>query len=177
MTVTRFGAALLAAVVLLVVPAVPAVPAPAVSHQRSAAAAATPCTGADLKASKGTLHANVGSRTLDVFVTNTSDHTCQTGGFTAFRFRNSTGLIGWTSTGNPVIDGAAPVVVAPDQRAKSVLQWTEPAFTKASECRARHASGVRLRINDVDKFYYLPLDLRVCTTKKYRPRSNRLTAQ
>lgn len=173
MNFTRFGAALLGAAVLLVVPAGPV---PAVTHQGSVAAAAAQCTGADLKASKGTLHANVGSRTLDVFVTNTSGHSCQMAGFTVFRFRNSTGLIGWSSTGNPVIDLAAPVVLAANQKAKSVLQWTEPAFTKSSECRARHASGVRLRINDIDKFYYLPLDLQVCTTQKYRPRSNRLSA-
>lgn len=174
MTVTRFGAVLLTAAALLVVPAGPV---PALTHPTRAAAQATQCTGADLKASKGTLHANVGSRILDVFVTNTSDHSCQTLGFTLFRFRNSTGLIGWTSEGNPPNDLAAPVVLTPGAKAKTVLMWTDPAFAPSGECRARHASGVRLRINDIDKFFYLPLDLRVCTTKKYRPRSTRLTAQ
>lgn len=176
MTVKRFGAVLLGAAVLLVVPAGPV---PAVTHHdtaapRAAAAMATQCTAADLKAAKGTLHGNVGSRILDVFVTNISDHTCQTGGFTLYRFRNSTGLIGWQSIGNPVMDGATPVVLAPNGKAKSVLMWTDPAFA-AGECRARHASGVRLRINDVDKSYILRLDLRVCTTKRFRPQATRLS--
>lgn len=171
MTVTRFGAALLGAALLLVVPAGPV---PALTHSTSAAAMATQCTGADLKASKGTLHRVVGYRVLDVFVTNSSDHTCQTAGFTVFRFRNSTGLIGWTSEGNPVIDLAAPVVLSPGAKEKSVLRWMDPSYTKPGECRARHASGVRLRINDIDRSYVLPVDVRVCTTKKYRPQAARL---
>lgn len=173
MTVKRFGAVLLGAAVLLVVPAGPV---PAVTHPSSAAALATQCTGEDLHASKGQFHSAITSRSLDVRVTNTGDHTCETAGFTLFRFRNATGLIGWTSDGNPVLDLAAPVVLSPGETTKSVLRWASPAYTKSTECHARHASGVRLRINDIDRSYVLRVDLRVCTTKKHRPSATRLGA-
>ena len=43
------------------------------------------------------------------------------------------------------------MLLSPGEKAKSVLGWMDPAFFKSSECRAGHASGVRLWINDMDK--------------------------
>lgn len=172
MNIQRFGGLLLGAAALLVVPLVPIGAASAVA---TAGMGVASCTGADLHASKGRFEGAAGSRYLTVRVTNVADHACQTAGYTRYRFRNATGLLGYPSVGNPVDDGAVPLVLSPGETARSVLSWVDPGPTVRSECLPRSASAVRLRINDVDKIYRLPIDVRVCTTRKYRPHATRLS--
>ena len=183
MNIRRFGGVLLGAAALIVVPVVPTGATTGASTGATAGATAgastvtavASCTGADLHASRGRLEGAAGSRYLTVRVTNVADHACLTAGYTRYRFRNPAGLIGYPSVGNPVDDGAAPLVLSRGETARSVLSWVDPGPTVRSECLPRRASAVRLHINDVDRFYRLPIDVRVCTTKKYRPHATRLS--
>ena len=142
----------------------------------AASASVTACTGSDLHASKGMLEGAAGSRFLKIRVTNVSDHDCSSMGYTRYRFRNDAGPIGFRSPPNVVTDGGrgTPVVIAAGATVKSVLSWVDPGPTVPSQCHARQATAVRLKIHDVDKFYRIPLHAMVCTTKQYRPHGTRL---
>ena len=61
------------------------------------------------------------------------------------------------------------------QTVRSVLSWTDPGPVPAGQCHARRATGFRVHLRGLPGFYRLPIDARVCTTKKYRPHGTRLS--
>ncbi|MGZ4448123.1 MAG: DUF4232 domain-containing protein [Nocardioides sp.] len=134
------------------------------------------CTGHDLSASKGRLEGAAGSRYLTVRVTNTSGHACSTMGYTRYRFRDADGPIGYKSGPNVVTDGggSTPVVIGAGRTVTSTLHWVDPGPTVPSQCHAARATAVRLKIHDVDRYYRIPLQAKVCTTRQYRPDATRL---
>ena len=155
-----------------------AVPGLALAGGTSTAYAASvpACTVADLNARKGRLEGAAGSRFQTVRVVNESDHACATPGWTRYRFLNRTGLIGFRSARNPGYDPSkAPVVIHAGQTVRSVLSWVDPGPVPAAQCRARHATGFRVRLAGLPGFFRLPIDARVCTTMKYRPHGTRLS--
>lgn len=155
-----------------------AVPGLALAGGTSTAYAASvpACTVPDLNVHKGRLEAAAGSRFQTVRVVNESDHACATPGWTRYRFLNRTGLIGFRSARNPGYDpGKAPVVIHAGQTVRSVLSWVDPGPVPADQCRARHATGFRVRLAGLPGWSRLRIDASVCTTKKYRPHGTRLS--
>lgn len=178
MTTTRRPPGPLAALVLALALTVsgalvavgPALPGPA-----AYAGSAPACTVPDINVHKGRLEGAAGTRYLNVRAVNESNHACTTPGWTRYRFTNAGGVIGHRSHRNPGYDpNAARVVIGASATARSVLSWTDPGPVPKSQCHAKHATGVLVKIRGLPGHYRLHVDARVCTTWKYRPHGTRL---
>ncbi|MFC4785824.1 hypothetical protein ACT8ZV_15195 [Nocardioides sp. MAHUQ-72] len=134
------------------------------------------CTVPAIDVRKGRFEGAAGSRFQTVRAINIGAQACATPGWTRYRFYNRDGLIGFRSRRNPGYDPmAAPVVIGAGETGRSTLSWTDPGPVPRAQCHPRHASGVRVKIAGLTGHYFLRMDVRVCTTKKYRPHGTRIS--
>jgi len=134
------------------------------------------CAPVAISVRKGRLEGAAGSRFQTVRVTNTSGQACAVPGWTRYRFANAGGPLGFRSKRNPGYDpNAEPVVIEAGDTARSVLSWASPGVVPRNECHPRRATRVRVSIEDLPGHYVLPMDVRVCTTRSFRPRGTRIS--
>jgi Protein of unknown function (DUF4232) len=143
---------------------------PATGTARTAAAT---CLAHDLYVVKGRLEGAAGNRYLTVKLTNVGDDACSAGVATQAGFRDFDGLLG--SNGD-VSSGSGLVSIDPGQTVRTVIHWTDPGPVPAEECQQAGATLVTLRVPSLRHKWRLPLEADVCTTARYRPDSQPLTA-
>ena len=147
---------------------------PAVGTAQTAArTAAETCLARNLYVVKGRLEGAAGNRYLTVKLTNVGDDTCTAGVATQAGFRDFDGLLG--SNGD-VSGGVGLVSIDPGQTVRTVIHWTDPGPVPADECQQAAATLVTLRVPSLRHKWRLPLQADVCTTARYRPDSQPLSA-
>lgn len=137
-----------------------------------AQAATTPgCVAAGLSVVRGARLAATGHRYDRFRITNTGSTTCRLYGFPTFQFRNAAGsLLGWTSVPGGV--AAKVVVLKPGATTRVTVGTVVPAnITVPGACNARTAQSVDIKLAYRPHVYNVPITMRVCTTKQYRPTS------
>lgn len=104
-------------------------------------------------------------------ITNTAKSSCRLYGFPSFHFRNRAGnLIGHVSV--PAGVKAKVVVLKPGATTRVAVGTVEPAnVTVPGACRPRTAQSVDIKLAFRPHVYKVPITVRVCTTKRYRPMS------
>jgi hypothetical protein len=141
------------------------VPAPA------QAATIPGCVAAHLSIVRGGRESATSHRFDRFRITNTGTQTCRLFGYPTFRFRNAAGAaIGFTS--RPAGVPAHVVVLRPGHHTRVTVGTVVPAVvTTPGACKPRNARSVDLRLAYRPHVYRLPIAMRVCTTKQYRPTS------
>lgn len=135
-----------------------------------AQAATTPgCVASDLSVARGARLAATGHRYDRFRITNTGTRTCRLYGFPTFHFRNAAGnLIGYSSV--PAGVGAKVVVLKPGAVTRVTVGTVVPAnITVPGACNPRNAKSVDIKLAYRPHVYNVPITIRVCTTKQYRP--------
>jgi hypothetical protein len=128
------------------------------------------CVASELHLVRGSSEAATGHRYDRFRITNVGERTCRLYGYPTFRFRNAAGdRIGYASV--PAGVPAHVVRLAPGDHTRITVGTVGPGVTVASECRARHAASVDIRLAYRAHVYHRAISLQVCTTKKYRPTS------
>ncbi|MGZ4436563.1 MAG: DUF4232 domain-containing protein [Nocardioidaceae bacterium] len=128
------------------------------------------CVAAHLSLVRGSRDMATSHRFDHVRITNTGSSPCRLFGYPTFRFRNGAGTpIGWTST--PAGLPAHVVVLDPGTYTRTTVGTVVPAVTLPAQCHARTARSVDVRLAYRPHVYHVPITIRVCTTKLYRPTS------
>jgi hypothetical protein len=129
---------------------------------------APPCFASGLAVTKAGQEGAAGNRYLAVKVTNTGDARCRLTGFPTFTWRRHGHDIGWSSVPEPG-QTAHTVSIAPGHAAYTTLHWVDPGVVPAARCHATRTTGVRMTLPHRPHVYRMPIRVRVCTTKAYRP--------
>lgn len=156
-----------------IVAVTPSVGTAAGTAQAGSARAAETCAARNLYVVKGRLEGAAGNRYLTVKLTNVGDDTCSAGVATQAGFRDFDGLLG--SNGD-VSGGAGLVSIDPGETVRTVIHWTDPGPVPADQCQQASATLVTLRVPSLRHKWRLPLKADVCTTARYRPDSQPLSA-
>ena len=127
-----------------------------------------PCYARDLATNRAGQEGAAGNRYLDIRVENVSGSRCRLTGFPTFTWRRHGHDIGWPSVPESG-QTAHTVTIRPGHAAYTTLHWVDPGATAASECRARRATGLHMRLPHRPHVYRIAFKGLVCTTKQYRP--------
>lgn len=165
---TRTGAMLATLVLALSLVTAGAFAAPANSR---ATRTVPGCHAAQLTIVRGMRLGSAGHRYNRFRITNTGPSTCRLFGYPTFWFLNRDGRqIGHRST--PAGQRAHVVVLRPATHTRVQVGTVDPGvITVPGACRPRQARWVDLMLAYRPHVYKVPLRLRVCTTRQYRPTS------
>ena len=134
----------------------------------SAEAARMPgCVAAHLTITRGPAQAATGHRYDEFRISNTGAGACRLFGYPTFRFTQGGHQVGWRTQRARV--PAHVVRLAPGAHTRITVSTVNPMIPMSPPCRVARADAVRIRLAYRPHVYTVPIALRVCTVKRYRP--------
>jgi hypothetical protein len=125
------------------------------------------CVAEHLAIARGPVQGATGHRYDEFRITNTGTSACRLFGYPTFRFVRDGQPIGWRSeqAGVP----AHVVRLAPGAHTRITVGTVNPMIPMSPPCRVARADAVRIRLAYRPHVYTVPIRIRVCTAKRYRP--------
>jgi len=140
----------------------------AVVARPASASRAPACFAPHLRMVRAGTEGALSHRYVKLWITNTGRDACRLYGYPTFEYRDAAGhRVGVRS--KPAGVRARAVTLAPGQHTRVTLGYVVPVVTLRRQCRPARVASVDVRLAFRPHVYQRPLQVRVCTTKLYRP--------